>query len=125
MKNRVNPLGRHILCVALVLMLGACASANRPLQLISGQGPVYPPGAQSQGIEGLVVIRYDVNVAGMVENARVVRSDPAGLFDDAALAAVRSWRFNAPIMAGEAQPALNRESSVQFRLNGAQAYDQY
>ena len=107
------------------LLLSACAASNRPLQLLSGQGPVYPAAAKSQGIEGVVVIRYDVSVEGMVINASVVSSEPTAVFDSAALAAVRSWRFNAPVVEGSKQPARNRESSVEFRLSGADSYDNY
>ena len=112
------------LLIASVLLLG-CAANNRPLQLISGQGPIYPAAARASGIEGDVTVRYDVALDGSVTNARVVSSTQAGLFDAAALAAVQSWRFNAPVVDGEPQVAKNRESTVSFRLGGADAYDRY
>lgn len=110
--------------LAVVLLFG-CAANNRPLQLIGGQGPVYPAAAKASGIEGDVTVRYDVGVDGSVMNARVVSSTQGGLFDEAALAAVKSWRFNAPLVNGERQAAKNRESTVSFRLGGADAYDGY
>jgi len=108
-----------------MFMLCACAAQNRPLQLISGAGPVHPVAAKTAGVEGVVAIRYDVDVNGNVINARVVRSEPQGVFDAAALEAVRSWRFNAPIVNGEAQAARNIESTVAFRLSGTDEYDKY
>ena len=109
--------------VVLTGLMVACASSNRPLQLVGGSGPVYPAEARAQGIEGIVEVQYDVSTDGRVENAKVVRSDPPGVFDEAALAAVRSWRFNAPVIEGEPQRARNRISTVQFRLSGADVYD--
>ena len=115
----------RLVIIVAVLLLAACAASNRPLQLISGQGPVYPPQAKTSGIEGDVTIRYDVNIDGLVTNARVVASSHAGLFDAAALAAVQSWRFNPPVVDGETKVAKNRESTVSFRLGGTDAYDNY
>jgi TonB family protein len=111
--------------VLLLLLLTACASNSRPLQLLNGQGPIYPPDAKAAGLEGKVVIRYDVNVEGRVVNARVFEAVPPGIFDEAALNAVTSWRFNAPIVNGQVRSALNRESTVAFRLDGGDAYSRY
>ncbi len=110
-------------CVGLLVL--ACSSGDRPLQLLAGQGPVYPVDARSEGIEGWVLIGYDVNRDGRVINARVVDAEPEDIFDQAALTAVRSWRFNAPRVAGETQRASNRESRVEFRLGDASEYDDY
>jgi TonB family protein len=111
--------------VLVVVLLGACAASNRPLQLLSGQGPIYPAAARSQGLEGVVIVRYDVSVEGVVQNVAVVSSEPADIFDAAALAAVHSWRFNAPLVEGVKQPARNRQSSVEFRLSGGDSYENY
>ena len=108
-----------------MIVLSGCAAQNRPLQLLAGAGPIYPAAARADGVEGSVTIRYDVTADGVVTNARVVASVPPGVFDEAALAAVRSWRFNAPVVAGERQPAANRESTLDFRLGGGAAYENY
>lgn len=114
-----------VLLSFFVAVLSACASSQRPLQLISGAGPTYPAQAKAQSLQGDVVVRYDVTVDGLVVNAQVVSSEPGAVFDEAALAAVRSWRFNAPVVDGLAQPALGRQSTVSFRLDGAERYDDY
>ena len=115
----------RILTLCLVLTLAACASQNRPLQLVSGAGPVFPEAARAEGLEGSVTVRYDVDVEGVVRNARVVASEPPGVFDAAALAAVRSWRFNPPLRDGEPVAARSRESEVTFRQGDTSAYDGY
>ena len=114
-----------ILFSLFVTVLSACASSQRPRHLISGAGPIYPAEAKAQSLQGDVVVRYDVTVDGLVVNAQVLRSDSGGVFDEAALAAVRSWRFNAPVVDGIAQPAPGRQSTVSFRLDGAERYDNY
>ena len=116
---------RSFLAALTVVALAACAAKDRPLQLISGAGPVFPEVARAEGIEGRVVVRYDVDLEGTVRNARVVRSEPPGVFDAAALAAVRSWRFNPPLVDGEPVAARNRESEVTFKQGDTSAYDGY
>lgn len=116
-----------LLVLAAMLMTGlaACSSQNRPLQLVAGAGPTYPQAARDAGIEGEVVVRYDVDAEGRVRNARVVSAEPAGLFDQAALVAVRSWRFNPRTEAGKAVASPDRVSTVTFKLSGTEAYDRY
>ena len=74
---------------------------------------------------GLAISNDDVNVDGEVVAARVISSEPAGVFDQAALDAVRSWRFNPPLADGVKQPARDLESTLTFKLGGAEAYDGY
>ena len=111
--------------VFCLLVLGGCATNNRPLQLLSGAGPIYPAAAKAQNIEGYVVVQYDVNIQGQVVNAQVVESHPKNIFDMAAIKAVSSWKFNAPRMAGKAVPAENIRSRVQFKLGESDEYSTY
>ena len=92
------------------------------MQFIGGADLVYPPAAQADGIEGRVVVRYDVTAQGRVRNAVVVDSQPPGVFEAAALAAVRSWIFKPRLSRGEAVPALGRVSEVRFQLGDSDAY---
>ena len=98
--------------------------APRPTQLVSGSA-AYPEDARAQGIEGLVVVRYDVAVDGRVINARVVRAEPPDVFDDAALASVRSWRFNPALADGVPRATQDIESTVTFKLDGGDEYADY
>jgi len=116
---------RPALILAAALLLAGCAGGNRPLQLVSGTGAFYPPLAREQGIEGHVVVRYDVDVEGRVRNARAVSAAPPDVFDEAAVQAVSRWRFNAPLRAGEPQPVTGIESRLDFTLKGGDAYEDY
>ena len=55
--------------------------------------PEYPANAQNQGLEGFVELSFSVSPFGIVENPVVTSSEPANVFDAAALAAVRQWRY--------------------------------
>ncbi len=108
--------------LVFALALAGCASPSREPQFIGGTDLVYPAAARTAGIEGRVVVRYDVTVEGTVANAVVVEADPPGVFDAAALDAVRSWRFRPRVDEGEVVVGPARVSELVFRL-GTSAYD--
>lgn len=112
-------------CVGTLVLLGACASASRPPQFVSGPDLVYPAAAKAAGIEGHVVVRYDVTAAGTVANARIVESEPAGTFDASALAALTQWRFRPRVENDRAVPAPNRISTLRFKLGESDDYAGY
>jgi len=62
----------------------------------------YPPEAAAAGIQGNVQAEIVINEAGLVSEARVVRSVP--MLDEAALQAVRNWRFEPAFVDGRAVP---------------------
>ncbi len=116
---------RAIFILALLVAVSGCAGGNRPLQLVASSGAVYPPQARQQGVEGYVSVRYDVDVDGRVQNARVAESSPPGVFDESAVQAVSRWRFKPPERHGEPQPVTGLVSRLQFTLEGSDRYDQY
>ena len=111
--------------LAVCGLLIGCATSDRPMQLLSGSGPVYPVIARAEGMEGMVVVRYGVAVDGRVVNATVVLAEPPGMFEQAALDAVRSWRYNPAIRDGEPVAVSNIVSTVRFQLDHNDAYDRY
>ena len=62
--------------------------------------PQYPPRAAQRGIEGWVEVRFTVTPAGTVTNERVHASYPGSIFDQAALNAVRRWKYSPKIVNG-------------------------
>jgi len=60
------------------------------LQMVA---PVYPPRAMSAGVEGNVELEYSVGTDGSPGNVRVIRAQPEGVFDAAAISALAQWRF--------------------------------
>jgi TonB family protein len=66
--------------------------------------PIYPPEAQSAGIQGVVIIETTIGIDGRVSGARVLRSIPQ--LDEAALEAVRQWEFTPTLLNGVAVPVI-------------------
>lgn len=64
--------------------------------------PNYPARAASRHIEGWVKIEFTVSPAGSVANARVIGASPPGIFDEAALDAIKKWKFKPKIENGAA-----------------------
>ena len=75
------------------------------------------------GVEGRVVVRYDITVDGRVANAVVELAEPPGVFEAAALVAVQSWRFRPAVQRRHPIAAPNRVSEVTFRLGDDGGYD--
>jgi protein TonB len=55
--------------------------------------PEYPRQALADELSGNVKVTYTVGTDGRVRDAAISASTPPGVFDEAALAAVRRWRF--------------------------------
>lgn len=111
------------LILILLLALSGCVALTgdgRPrLDLSEGAQPVYPPAAKEAGMEGEVTVVYTVTASGEVEDIRVLEADPAEIFDDAALAAVRTWRYRPLRQDGEPVVLENVVSTLKFRLEEA------
>ncbi len=75
--------------------------------------PIYPAIAQAARVQGVVIIQATIGVDGRVVDAAVLKSIP--LLDEAALAAVRQWRYTATRLNG--QPvAVVMTVTVNFQL---------
>ncbi|MCB9479823.1 MAG: TonB family protein [Deltaproteobacteria bacterium] len=71
--------------------------ADKAPKLLSKVLPEYPSGARRAGREGKVLLKVHIAANGGVVNATVVRAEPKGYgFEQAAVAAVRQWRFAPP-----------------------------
>ncbi|HAU79697.1 TonB family protein [Stenotrophomonas sp.] len=64
--------------------------------------PSYPKIAFEQSIVGKVVVRVDVDAEGKATNVRVLEATPAGVFDEATVAAAKQWTFEPAIRNGKA-----------------------
>jgi len=64
--------------------------------------PQYPPRAKQRRIEGWVDVEFTISPAGTVDNPKVIGAYPPTVFEQAALRAVRRWRYNAKIVDGVA-----------------------
>jgi protein TonB len=69
----------------------AAAPKLPPLKLTRAPRPKYP--ASAKGVEGWVRVEFYVTPEGRTERIRVLSSEPAGVFDAAAVEAMESARF--------------------------------
>lgn len=77
--------------------------------------PVYPYSARRQGRQGRVVLRVEVRPDGTAEAVSIERSSGDARLDEAALAAVRQWRFR-PAQRNGAPVAADVRVPIRFSL---------
>jgi protein TonB len=92
------------------------AGANAELIPLVRLSPQYPRQAARARISGWVRLRITVNPDGSVRDARVVESEPRGMFEEAAVTAARRGKFRPRIENGVAVESSG-EYTVNFRLS--------
>ena len=68
-------------------------SAASALMLTRSVKPNYPQAALERGTEGWVDLVFTVRTDGTISEVSVTAAEPAGIFEQAAMAAVRRWRY--------------------------------
>ena len=63
---------------------------------IDRPGFSYPQAAYEAGIEGVVTLRIVIGADGIVKEATVVKADPPGWFEEAAVTGIKRWRYKPP-----------------------------
>lgn len=86
----------------------------QPPRKIADVTPIYPSIAQISRTEGTVILEATIGVDGGVADLRVLRSIP--LLDQAALDAVRQWRYAPALLNGAPVPVI-MTVTVRFALN--------
>jgi TonB family protein len=85
----------------------------KPPRKIRDVRPVYPPIALAGNVSGVVIIEIRIGADGGVEDAHVLRSIP--LLDQAALDAVKQWRFEPTLLNGQPVPIM-MTTTINFTL---------
>ncbi|MFE8604525.1 energy transducer TonB [Archangium violaceum] len=88
-------------------------SATPPKELNSNLLPEFPSDMRAKGQEGMVILKLVVEADGSVSNVKVMRGEEP--FVGAALAAVRTWRYEPALVDGQ-PTAVFRIVKVPFRL---------
>ncbi|PPV09048.1 TonB-like protein [Xanthomonas bromi] len=114
--------------VLLAVMVSGACWAFQPAQLqgrrVPGNGldfhtmqpPRYPPDAFAAGVAGFVELQIAVSPTGTPDHIAIVRSTPAGVFDQTVLDAARHWRFPPALEDGKAVASEVRVP-VKFELD--------
>lgn len=90
------------------------SSGIRAPQRVVNVAPVYPLFARNAHVEGVVILEATIDERGNVTRAQVLRSIP--LLDEAALTAVRQWKFTPTQLNGVAVPIV-MTVTVNFKLD--------
>ena len=76
--------------------------------------PTYPRKALRMGIEGYVIVEFDVDTDGSVLDPYVLEAVPQGTFERAAIKAIRKWVYEAPTYKGQSVKANNVQVKLTF-----------
>jgi protein TonB len=95
--------------------VGGGISLARELTPLVRFPPEYPMSAQTNRIQGFVLLRFTVTETGSVADPEVLRSDPPAIFDRAAMRAVLRWKYQPQLANGEPVSVISY-TRIVFRL---------
>jgi TonB family protein len=72
-----------------------------PPKLLRYVQPEFPPKAVEQNLAGDVTVRFIIDVNGDPRDVRVVEATPPGVFDHAAINAVKRWHYQPTVLDGK------------------------
>ncbi|HPE31972.1 MAG TPA: TonB family protein [Parvularculaceae bacterium] len=113
---------RPIVVLALLLVAAVMPVQSRaqfgvaPAKPLERAKVVYPEECPSTA-DQTVDVMYDITSEGTTENIRVVRSTDS-CFDNAAVDAVRKWRFEPRTVNGKPSPEYDRATRITFAARG-------
>lgn len=81
--------------------------------------PEYPPRAASRGVEGYVIVEFMVSKLGTVQNPVVVKAEPPGYFERAALKAASKFKYKPKVINGEPVDVAGVQNKIIFQLEGS------
>lgn len=102
---------------AVAVARGIGMTTGKDPQPVYRADTIYPPEQYRQKVEGDVQVSYGLDAGGKVVGARVLKSTPPNVFDEAALDSFREWRFT-PMLDSKGEPvsAQGFTFTIAFRL---------
>ena len=91
------------------------AALASSLKRLRASPPDYPPSALTQRITGNVTLEFTVSTSGEPRDVHVVEATPPGIFDQAAINAVKHWRY-APLLVNGAAVEVPVRTRMRFEL---------
>lgn len=89
--------------------------ATLPMAPLSQTYPHYPESARLRGMEDEMLVRYFIDKKGHVRQVDILQHASKSIFDEAAVEAIRHWRFK-PMIAEGVPVEVVHELTVRFRL---------
>ena len=90
--------------------------ADGPLVVLLRISPTYPLVARSRGLEGYVIVQFDVSTDGYATNITVVESSDH-MFEKAAIEAARRFKFKPRVVDGIPQVSGGIQNLFRFVMN--------
>ncbi|MFI4879910.1 MAG: TonB family protein [Steroidobacterales bacterium] len=109
--NAVTQLGQS---KAQAPAINAAALATQ-LKQTRAANPEYPENALNRRISGSVLLTYTVDTSGVTRDVHVIEATPPGVFDNAAVSAVRRWRY-APMVVNGVPVEVPVKTQMRFEL---------
>lgn len=108
---------------ALLIIALPAASAEPPPEVDSGMrlasvgsNSRYPEAAVKNNIEGWVLINLTVNPDGTVKEAGIVKSEPEGVFEEAAIARAKGFVFKPRMVNGSGIEVPDVQWVIKYAL---------
>ncbi|OGQ89336.1 MAG: hypothetical protein A2289_05980 [Deltaproteobacteria bacterium RIFOXYA12_FULL_58_15] len=95
--------------------LGTAPSDTDAIPLVR-VNPQYPHSAAQQKVEGWVQVEFNISATGVVADPKVVKAHPPGIFERAAISAIRKWKYKPKIKDGKAIERHNVRVQLTFEL---------
>ncbi len=90
--------------------------SDGPLVNLVRVSPVYPAVASAKGLEGHVIVQFDVGTNGLVSNAVVIESSHR-VFNKAALKAAQRFKFKPRVVDGVAIVTTGIQNLFRFEMD--------
>jgi protein TonB len=94
----------------------AAPSETQEARLIQHVAADYPPEAARKGVEGSVDVSFTISPEGKVSDITVTNAVPSDIFNRAAIAAVRRWKYEPKTVNGVPVEA-HQQLRLQFKLD--------
>lgn len=100
-KGAVGGLAVDMPDIEVDIDVGGGISLARELTPLVRFPPEYPLKALQDRVEGYVLLRFTVTETGTVADPEVLRSEPPGTFDRAAIRSILRWKYQPQLVEGE------------------------
>lgn len=91
------------------------AGEFRQVEAASRVEPQFPHEALRKRISGGVIVEATIGADGVPRDIKIIKSEPAGMFDAGVLKAFAKWRFKPRLEAGVAVPTVLRQK-IEFNF---------
>ncbi len=91
-------------------------SQKRPPRVLSRPEMDYPSSARAKNQQGFVIFKILVGLQGQLQQIKIVRSEPPGVFDETILQAVKAWKFQPGLLDGKVSE-LWLTQKVRFQID--------